>query len=241
MADLLSDLLLSDVQLNDVLASVPANELEQLRPYMRRVSYARDEEIHAPGAMITDVHFPLSGMLSIIAYLQTGQSVEVGSVSSEGFTGAPFHRGVRNLPYRIAAQIAGEGIAIDAERFADVVERSEPVRQATQRYARALLTLMAQSTACNGAHGVEQRLAKWLLFSRDAARSDDLDLTQEYLATMIGVQRPTVTLAAGNLQQQGIISYRRGKIRILDVQRLIERSCECYETVRSEVRHLMAA
>jgi CRP-like cAMP-binding protein len=232
---------LTELQRNHVLACVPEAELEQLRPYMRQVTFTRDMEIHAASAPITEIFFPFSGMLSIIAYLKTGQSVEVGTVSREGFTGAPFHRGVHNLPYRIAAQISGAGVAVDADRFADLVERSEPVRNATQRYARALMTLMAQSTACNGAHGVEQRLAKWLLFSRDAAGTDDLELTQEYLATMIGVQRPTVTLAAGNLQQQGLIAYRRGKIRILDLPRLAERSCECYETVRSEVDRLMTA
>ncbi len=226
---------------NSLLGSLPAADLEALRPRLRHARVERDQEVYAPGAPIREIYFPTCGLVSMIATLRSGRSIEVGTVSREGVTGLPLYRGATNPPYRVAGQIVGEGYLLDVDGYVDFYANSSGFRSAIERYLHVLMTMMAQTAACNGAHDVVQRLAKWLLISHDAAGGPEFSLTQEYLAIMIGVQRPTVTLAAGELQRAGLMSYRRGKIRVHDRDAVAKRACECYGTIRSEMGTLLRA
>lgn len=225
---------------NAVLAAFPQDEIEQLEPHLRRVELRRELQVYAPHEPIREVWFPLSGMISLVAQLGSGAQAEVGVVGREGMCGLPLYAGARNLAFRAAVQIPGEALVADVDLILRAQERDPRVRQVLDRATSAFIALISQTAACNRAHGVSQRLARWLLVSRDAAGGDQaLELTQEYLAMMIGVQRPTVTLAAGEFQRDGLIEYRRGKIRIRDTAALERTACECYETVRGEYRRLL--
>ena len=224
---------------NYLLGSLPAAELELLRARLRHSSVDREQELYAPGATIREIYFPISGLVSMVANLRSGRSVEVGAIGREGVTGLPLYPGAVNPPYRVYGQISGEGYVLSVDGYHELYGQSPSFRQSIERYLHVLMTMMAQTAACNGAHDVTQRLAKWLLISRDAADGPEFTLTQEYLATMIGVQRPTVTLAAGELQRAGLFSYRRGKIRLHDLEGIAQRACECYATTRTEMRALL--
>ena len=224
---------------NYILGSLPAADLELLRARLRHGSVDREQELYAPGAPIREIYFPTCGLVSMVATLRSGRSIEVGTVAREGVTGLPLYPGATNPPYRVYGQIAGEGYFLSVEGYNDVYAESPAFRQSIERYLHVLMTVMAQTAACNGAHDVTQRLAKWLLISHDAADGPEFTLTQEYLATMIGVQRPTVTLAAGELQRAGLFSYRRGKIRLHDLEGIAQRACECYGTITTEIRALL--
>ena len=223
-----------------MLKALPADELDRLLPQLRRVEMRREQQIYAPHELIREVYFPTSGMISLVAQLGSGEHAEVGVIGRDGMSGLPIYAGARNLIFRAAVQIPGEALVADADLLVQTQDRSPHVRQVLERAASAFIALIGQTAACNRSHDVEQRLARWLLVSRDAAGEEAMELTQEYLAMMIGVQRPTVTLAAGAFQRDGLIEYRRGKIRIRDAEALARRACECYETVRSEHQRLLA-
>lgn len=224
---------------NYVLGSLPSADLVLLRPRLRHGSVDREQELFAPGGPIREIYFPTCGLVSMVATLRSGRSIEVGTIAREGVTGLPLYPGATNPPYRVCGQIAGEGYFLAVEGYHDIYAQSATFRQSIERYLHMLMTVMAQIAACNGAHDVTQRLAKWLLISHDAADGPEFTLTQEYLATMIGVQRPTVTLAAGELQRAGLFSYRRGKIRLHDLDGIAQRACECYSTITTERRALL--
>ena len=225
---------------NAVLRALPAEDLAHLLPQLRRIDMRREQQIYAPHEPIREVYFPTSGMISLIAQLGSGDQAEVGVIGRDGMTGLPLYEGARNLMFRSAVQIPGDALVADVHTILEAQERSPRVRRVIERATSALIALIGQTAACNRSHDVEQRLARWLLVSRDAAGEEALELTQEYLAMMIGVQRPTVTLAAGTFQRDGLIEYRRGKIRIRDAEALGRRACECYETVRNEHERLLS-
>ena len=231
--------LITGYERNAILAALPKDEVEKLEPHFRREELRREQQIYAPHEQIREVWFPVSGMISLIAQLGPGEQAEVGVVGREGMTGLPLYAGARNLAFRAAVQIPGEALVADLEVLLRAQEREPRVRQVMERATSAFVALISQTAACNRAHDVSQRLARWLLVSRDAAGEQALELTQEYLAMMIGVQRPTVTLAAGEFQRDGLIEYRRGKISIRDAAALARTACGCYETVRSEYRRLL--
>ena len=224
---------------NAVLRALPAEDLAPLLPQLRRIEMRRAQQIYAPHEPIREIYFPTSGMISLIAQLGSGDQAEVGVIGRDGMSGLPLYDGARNLMFRASVQIPGDALVADAQTILDAQQHSPRVRQVIERATSALIALIGQTAACNRAHDVEQRLARWLLVSRDAAGEEALELTQEYLAMMIGVQRPTVTLAAGAFQRDGVIEYRRGKIRIRDAEALARRACECYETVRNEHQRLI--
>ena len=226
-------------QRNAVLKALPAEDLATLLPQLRRIDLRREQQIYAPHEPIREVYFPTSGMISLVAQLGSGDQAEVGVIGRDSMSGLPLYAGARNLPFRAAVQIPGDALVADADAIVQAQDRSPRVRQTIERATSAFIALIGQTAACNRSHDVEQRLARWLLVSRDAAGEEALELTQEYLAMMIGVQRPTVTLAAGAFQRDGLIEYRRGKIRIRDAEALGRRACECYETVRNEHQRLL--
>lgn len=224
---------------NYILGSLPQDDLNAVLPHLRHGRVERDQEVYAPGAPIRELYFPVSGLVSMVATLRSGRSIEVGTVSREGVTGLPVYPNAKNPPYRVGGQISGEGYFLAVDRYLELYAKSAGFRGAIDRYLHVMMTIMSQTAACNGAHDVVQRLAKWLLVAADASDGPEFALTQEYLAIMIGVQRPTVTLAAGELQRAGLVSYRRGKIRLHDRDEILKRACECYETIRTETAALL--
>lgn len=171
--------------------------------------------------------------------MQNGEAVEVATVGNEGMVGLPVFLEAATIPGKAFAQIPGEAWRMSADTFKEQVSPGTPLHELLQRYTQALFNLISQSTACNRLHTVEERACRWLLMTHDRVGSDSFPLTQEFLAQMLGVRRPTVSTVASILQRAGFISYSRGKITILDREGLESASCECYEIIRAEFERLV--
>jgi CRP-like cAMP-binding protein len=214
---------------NLLLAALPSADYARILPSLSVVALTLKDILHKPGEPIRDVYFPGGGFCSILTLLEDGNMVEVATIGREGMVGvsALLHsapvwsvamvQGATDLCYRMAVA--------DFRREAD---RHNAFHEVTTRYSHALFGFVAQSTACNAIHSVEQRLARWLLMARDRMDSDDFPLTQEFVAMMLGASRPTVTVVAGTLQKAGLIQYRHGRVTIADGDGLEAASCECY-------------
>jgi CRP-like cAMP-binding protein len=198
----------------------------------------RDVLFHA-NVPITHVYFPLSGMGSLVVNLEEGPTIEVGTVGNEGMVGVPLLLGADRSPTEAFVQISGEFLRMPADAFTAELGRNGAFAHAARRFAQAFFAQVAQSTACGQFHPVEQRLSRWILMPHDRAGLDTLQLTQEFLAMMLGVQRPSVTLAATTLQEAGLIKYRRGIIDVLDREGLEATSCKRYAVVRKEFERLL--
>jgi CRP-like cAMP-binding protein len=186
------------------------------------------------GRLIESAYFVNSGVISVVTDLQDGTVVETATIGREGFLGLPIVFGAGKAPWRAFCQIPGEAFCTSAETLKREVERGGTLDRVIRRYAGAAMSLLAQSAACNRAHSVEQRMARWLLMTRDRVDSDEFPLTQEFLGQMLGVRRPTVSLAGTALQRAGLIRYSRGRITIVDRRGLEEVSCECYAYVKEQ-------
>jgi CRP-like cAMP-binding protein len=214
---------------NRLLAALPEPTRAALVGRAERIALAQKDVVVQRGAMVSEVYFPLSGLLSLVVRVSEAAAVEVATVGNEGFVGAAGYLGAGHSSTEVVVQIPGEALKVPLEalpREADGL---------LARYIAALMTQMSQSTACNYLHSVAQRLSRWLLMTHDGVEGDELELTQEFLAQMLAVRRPTVSEVACVLQDAGIIEYHRGRIRILDRSRLEEGACECYRIVRSEL------
>jgi CRP-like cAMP-binding protein len=188
------------------------------------------------------MYFPARGLMSVLAQLENGRALEVAMIGPEGMTGIALFldRGTASSQHLVMSSTAGEGFALSAEDFAVEAARSAPFRSLLGHYSLAYIALLAQTAACNGGHQLIRRLARFLLACQDAARADTFGITQELLAAVLGVQRPGVSLVAEELRRAATISYRRGKVRVLDRSRLQDRACECYMTVRHEYERVFA-
>jgi CRP-like cAMP-binding protein len=171
--------------------------------------------------------------------MRNGDSAEVGTIGNEGMVGLLVIFGDSQAPTSVYIQVAGQGLRMSAKTFWQELQRSLSLRTAMLHYAHAFFNQVAQSAACNTFHLLEQRCCRWLLMTHDRMQTDEFPLTQEFLAMMLGVQRPGVTLAAGKLQQAGLIHYTRGKVKILDHAGLVKRSCECYAESKREFDQLL--
>jgi len=210
-----------------------APSLEPISVSARQVAWRPEGRIHA-------VYFPRSAVFSLLTPLQHHSPVESATVGYEGMVGVPILLGVRASHSLAVVQISGEAARVDAERFRSwFAEQDEPTRAIFYRYSYALLEQTAQSVACNRKHALEERCARWLLATRDRVASDEFPLTHEFLAAMLGVRRASVTVALGLLQQEGYLTYSRGRLKVLDPAKLEETSCECYRVVRAEQERIM--
>jgi len=180
------------------------------------------------------VFFPTSGLVSLLTVMQDGDSIELATIGREGFTGLSVFFGADVATSRGIVQVPGEAFRISAERFRHHIPRCPGLQSALAAFAEMLFALVAQTTACNQLHPVSQRLARWLLLTHDRAEQDDFPMTQEFLSQMLGVHRPTVSVAAAALQNTGIIQYRHGKMRVLDRPALEATACECYATIQRQ-------
>lgn len=216
-----------DLSANRVLASLPPEELRAARPRIRLKTLAHDVVIQRPGQRVDELVFPLSGMASVIREFEDGRLVEVAGVGRDGMTGLPLRGDGHDIGAHTAIQIAGVFAVVETECVTEMCRRSPQALNVFDRATQVFAAGVAVTASCNRAHDVDQRLARWLLIGDDAI-GGPLRLTQEYLAAMVGVQRPTVTLAAGRLQDAGVITYTRGRITVLDRRALEVRSCECH-------------
>jgi CRP-like cAMP-binding protein len=205
-----------------------SGDLELVDMGLRDMVYERDEPVEY-------AYFPTSCVLSLVTEMSNGQAVEVATVGNEGMSGLPlFLQTRRTSEHRSFCQIPGESLRIAAEAFLDCIDRAPALRDLLQRYTMTLFAQVAQSSACNRLHPIEQRCARWLLLTHDRVRSDQFPLTQEFLAQMLGVQRTSVNAVAQTLSEAGAISYVRGVITVLDRAKLEAASCECYGIIVRE-------
>ncbi|HEX8853233.1 MAG TPA: Crp/Fnr family transcriptional regulator [Pyrinomonadaceae bacterium] len=229
-----------DVTRNQLLSKLPGEELERLRPHFEVVSLAHGDHVIVPDVPIRDVHFPLNCLLSLVTLMSDGACVESGVVGREGMSGIPVILNAGQTTMPTFTQIPGEAIRIKAEIFKAEYERSAPLHTLMNRYMHTVVVVGSQSTACNALHQVEPRFCRWLLMSADGIGSEDVNITHEFLAVMLGVRRATVSEIAGKFQQEGIIIYKRGRLQILARERLEQAACECYRKTREEYERLFA-
>jgi CRP-like cAMP-binding protein len=216
---------------NLLLDVLPLTERSWLDAHLERVELPVGMVLHEPDERISHVYFPAQGVVSMVCSTEGG-TVEVGTVGNEGLAGLPVLLYADRTPTKAFMQVAGNGSRLSAERFRAAVRELPLLERVLFRYAQALFDQVAQSAACNRLHSLEQRCARWLLMTADRVQDTDLPLKQQFIAEMLGVHRPAVTLAAGALQQAGIIRYSRGKVTVLDRRRLEAASCPCYAVVR---------
>jgi CRP-like cAMP-binding protein len=225
---------------NHLLAVLPPSEYLELRPYLTTVRLHAKARLAEPNLPIEAVYFPLDAVISVSALSDDeDDGVEVGSVGCEGMAGLPVLFGAVRSTSRITVQIGGEAERMDAPVLLREASRNDAFRRLLHLYAQGFMTQSAQSTACNRLHAAEERLARWLLICRDRLGRDDIPITHETMAIMLGVRRATVTEAAGSLQRDGLIRYRRGVVTVVDRQRLEAASCMCYGIVREEFERLL--
>ena len=229
---------LSDLDQNRVLAPLPAAERTRMAAALE--PYRSDHEIFVDaGGAISHVYFPAEGLISVVAALKNGRRAEVATVGREGMAGLPLFLGSTTSLYEIVSQVAGHGFRMSAGAFAEQVAHNPTLRTRLMSYTELRMAMLGQTAACNAAHRIGARLARWLLISHDSVDGDTFVLTHEFLSHMLGAERPSVTLAAGALQKRGAITYRRGSVRIKDRGLLERAACECYEIVRREAIRLM--
>ncbi len=223
---------------NRLLALLPPQELERIGAHAELVSLGHGDCIIVPDRPIREVHFPLTCLLSMVTTMEDGATVESGTIGREGMSGIAVILNAGQTTMPTFCQIPGDALRVRAEQVRDSYEHSPEARKIFNRYIHTVVVVGSQSSACNALHRVEGRMCRWLLMSSDGVGSEEVNLTQEYLATMLGVRRPGVTEAAGLLRADGLIDYTRGSIRIIDRARMQERACECYCRVRDEYERL---
>jgi CRP-like cAMP-binding protein len=206
---------------------------------MERVTLKRRTPLASPHQPITHAYFPLSGVASLVLHLDDGPTLEIGTMGNEGMVGIPLLLGSDRSHNDTFVQIEGEFMRMNSLAFAEELGRSTHLARIGNRYVQAFFAVGGQSAACIRFHPIEQRLCRWILDTHDRVGSDVIPLTQEFLAMMLGVQRPSVSLAAGQLQEAGMIRYRHGVIEVLDRSALEATACGCYATVRSEFERLL--
>ena len=226
---------------NRLLAMLTAKDAAWVAPRLMRVTLALGDRFAVAGRPLAHVYFPESAIASVIAVMDDGGSVEVGTVGDEGMVGLSAFFGVDATTSEIVCQIPGTALRLPAADLARAADERPAFRRLLNRYADAYLAQVSQAAACNRLHPLERRCARWLLMTHDRVhRADRFPLTQEYLAMMLGVRRAGVSVAAGHLQSAGLIRYHRGGVQVLDRAGLEAASCECYRVVRARLDQLLS-
>ena len=225
---------------NLLLSRLPESSYASLVPHLEPISVSARQVAWRPESRIHAVYFPRSAVFSLLTPLQRHSPVESATVGCDGMIGVHVLLGVAASHSLAVVQIDGEAARLDAERFRSwIAEQDEYTRSIFLRYSYVLLEQTAQSVACNRKHALEERCARWLLATRDRVAADEFPLTHEFLAAMLGVRRASVTVALGMLQQEGCLTYSRGRLKVLDATGLEETSCECYRVIRTEQERIM--
>jgi len=224
---------------NHLLEALPTAEYERLSPHLELVQMRLGEVLYESGGRLQHVYFPTTAIVSLLYVMEDGASAEIAVVGNEGILGISLFMGGETTPSRAVVQSAGYGYRLKAQLIKEEFNRAGPVLRLLLRYTQALITQMAQTAVCNRHHSVEQQLCRWLLLSLDRLPTDELTMTQELIANMLGVRREGVTEAAGKLHRAGLIAYSRGHITVLDRPGLEARVCECYQVVKTEFDRLL--
>lgn len=224
---------------NKLLAALSRKSYERLAPYLEHVAFTLGDILYNPKQLIKHVYFPHRTTISMVSILEDGSMVEVGVVGNEGMLGTALLSGDDISPHQAIIQIADGGMKMKADAFKQEVKNNAELNNLVHRYLQALFTQVSQTGACNRMHPIVERLARWMLLCQDRMESDTLQLTHEFIATMLGARRAGVSVAAGTLQSAGLISYHRGTVIIQNRKGLEEASCECYRTVQDEYDRLL--
>ena len=224
---------------NRLLAMLPREEYERILPRLEHVSFKFGEVVYESGGRMSYIYFPTDAIVSLLYLMENGASAEMGMAGNEGLVGIALFMGGGSVPNRAVVQSPGGAFRMKAKVLQEEFARGGAFQRLLLRYTQALITHMSQTAVCNRLHSIEQQLCRWLLLSHDRLDSDVLVMTQELIANMLGVRREGVTAAAGRLQEQGIISYVRGRIQILDRAGLEAAVCECYKVVKDEYDRLL--
>jgi len=224
---------------NHLLAALPTAEFEAMAADLELVLLPLGEMLYEPGGQMRHAYFPTSAIVSLHYVMESGASAESAGVGNEGVVGVSLFMGGDTTSSSAVVQTAGHAYRLESNRLLEEFQRAGLMQGLLLRYTQALMTQMSQTAACNRHHTVEQQLCRWLLLTLDRMQANELTMTQELIANMLGVRREGITEAAGNLQRAGFISYRRGHIAVLDRSGLEARVCECYGVVKTELNRLM--
>ncbi len=225
---------------NWILDTLPTDDYARLGPSFEKISFELGQVVYEPGVQIAHVYFPTTSHISLLYTMVDGATAEMGLVGNEGVVGIALFMGGETTPNRAVVQGGGAALRMKANSMLDEFKRGGEFQHRLLRYTQALMTQISQTAVCNRLHTVDQRLCRWLLMTRDRTSTDALQMTHEFISNMLGVRREGVTHAAHRLQEQGLISYLRGHIKILNRQGLEAAVCECYEVVKSEHQRLFA-
>jgi len=225
---------------NHLLAALPTAEFERLAPNLELVPMPLGEVLYESGGKLQHVYFPTTSIVSLHYVIENGSTAEIAGVGNEGIVGISLFMGGNSTPSRAIVQTAGYGYRLNAQLMMEEFNRAGLMMRLLLRYTQALMTQMSQTAVCNRYHSVEQQLCRWLLLTLDRLSSDELVMTQELVASMLGVRREGITEAAGKLQHAGFIRYRRGHITVLDRSGLVAHVCECYAVVKKEFDRLLS-
>jgi CRP-like cAMP-binding protein len=229
----------ADPRKNHLLAALPEAEWARWQPHLEPAVMPLGKSLYESGAKLSHVYFPTTSIVSLLYVMEDGASAEIAVVGNEGLVGVSLFMGGESTTSRAVVQSAGHGFRLRSSLMMEEFNRAGPVMHLLLRYTQALITQMAQTAVCNRHHSLDQQLCRWLLLSLDRLNSNDLVMTQELIANMLGVRREGVTEAAGNLQRDGLIEYRRGHIKVLDRAGIEQRACECYAVVKTEYDRLL--
>ncbi len=227
--------------MNQLLAALPESEQRRWLPLLEAVDMPLGQVLYEPGVTLEHVYFPATAIVSLLYVMENGASAEIAVVGNEGIVGISLFMGGESTPSRAVVQSAGRGYRLEAQVMKDEFNRAGPVLHLLLRYTQALITQMSQTAVCNRHHTLDQQLCRWLLLSLDRLQGNELVMTQELIANMLGVRREGVTESALKLQHAGLIKYARGHISVLDRAGLEKRTCECYAVVKKEYDRLLPA
>ena len=228
-----------DPKANGLLATLPLAEMQRWLPHLEAVELPLGHVLYESGRTLAHVYFPTTAIVSLLYVMENGASAEIAVVGNEGVVGISLFMGGESTPSRAVVQSAGEGLRVKSSVVKMEFEKAGPAMHLLLRYTQALITQMAQTAVCNRHHSVDQQLCRWLLLSLDRLRGNELVMTQELIANMLGVRREGVTEGALKLQKLGLIRYSRGHIKVLDRPGLERRTCECYAVVKKEYDRLL--
>lgn len=224
---------------NHLLAALPSNDFNRLTPHLSLVSLSLGEALYESGIALRHVYFPIDSIISLLNVMADGASAEIAVVGNDGVVGVSLFMGGESTPSRAVVQSAGHAYRMRAATLKSEFTRAGAMQHLLLRYTQALLTQMAQTAVCNRHHTLDQQLCRWLLLSLDRLPSNELAMTQDLIANMLGVRREGVNDAAGKLQEAGLIHYSRGHIVVLDRLGIEARTCECYAVVKRESERLL--
>lgn len=219
---------------NRLLIALSDAELEFLQPHLESVSFTPGHIIHQAGDTIRHLYFPNNGMVSLLSVTEQGQTVEVGFTGNEGIVGLPILLGQTEMPYQAMVQVKADCLRVEVKHILKLFSQCGNFHDIALRYLYVVLKQISQTCVCNHFHTIEARLCRWLTVMHERSENKQLSLTQEFLSQMLGVQRTSIGMIAQSMQMAGIIRYRRGKIEIVDAERLKNAACECFKIVKDE-------